>query len=253
MKKIIFLLFLLILYVHGCAKTPYLCKGEKGKDVKWNLVWSDEFRNTRTVDDNWISENSAPGHIISSRWRENVSTSWGKLRINNRKEKRGNREWTSGSITCKQKFCYGYYECRMRISAASGINNSFWFYQWTPSDKSHAFEIDVVEAHYPNKIQTNIHDCGTKSEQYRKQYAEKFTPQLADLYSKYHIYGLWWTPDTISFYFDGMLIRAIENTCCYQEANMVLGTAVMPWAGEITDAVDRTAMIVDYVRVWQQK
>lgn len=221
--------------------------------MEWSLVWCDEFRNSRTIDDNWISENSAPSHIISSRWRENISTNWGKLNINNRKENRDDREWTSGSITCRQKFCYGYYECRMKISASSGINNSFWLYQWAPSDKYHAFEIDVVEAHYPNSVQTNIHDCGTKTDKYRKQHAEQFVPQHKDLYDDFHVYGMWWTPETISFYFDGKLIRTFYNTCCHQEANLVLGTAIMPWAGAVTDAIDGTAMIVDYVRVWQQK
>lgn len=61
------------------------------------------------------------------------------------------------------------------------------------------FEIDVIEAYYPNSIQTNIHDCGTKAEQYRKQHVEQFTPHFIDLRSKYHVFGMLWTPESIFF------------------------------------------------------
>lgn len=252
MRSIIFAC-LLFVFLYGHSKKPYIQKGQKGHNVSWELIWHDEFNNPKTIDNNWISENKAPTHIISSRWRENISTEKGTLKINNKKEKRGEREWTSGSITCKEQFCYGYFECRMKISAATGLNNSFWFYQWTPSKVSHAFEIDVVEAHYPNKIQTNVHDCGTISDKYRVQDPKKFIPKVNNLSDGYHIYGMWWTKNKIYFYFDGQLVRNIDNNTCHQKANMVLGTAVMPWAGAVTDDIDGTSMTVDYVRVWQQK
>ena len=54
------------------------------------------------------------------------------------------------------------------------------------------------------------------------------------------------------FYFDGRLIWDVPNTCCHQEANLVLGTSVLPGTGPVTDSIDGTSMEVDYVRVWKE-
>ena len=83
----------------------------------------------------------------------------GKLRLINKMESRGGQEWTSGSISTKQHFQYGYFECRYRYAAAEGTNNSFWLMTRGPEPKTgKRFEIDINEGHYPNKINTNIHN-----------------------------------------------------------------------------------------------
>jgi beta-glucanase (GH16 family) len=229
---------------------PYI----KGKNTdKWKLVWHDEFTKNTTIDTNWTAENASPGHISSSRWRENLSVKSGKLIIKNRKESRGGKQWTSGSMASKRKFKYGYYECRMRISNQSGVNNSFWFYCINPtSANGHRFEIDVIEGHYPNIDLSNIHDNGTKTNSYSKQNSKPYYVS-PNLYSKYHIFGLEWTEDCLKFYVDGKLIRTEKNTCCYDEAPMIIGTAVMSWAGTITDKIAGTSMDVDYVRAYELK
>lgn len=81
------------------------------------------------------------------------------LRLVNRKEKRGGQEWTSGSIWTKEKFEYGYFECRYRYAAAEGTNNSFWIMTNTkPPAGKKSFEIDINEGHYPSEVNTNIHN-----------------------------------------------------------------------------------------------
>jgi beta-glucanase (GH16 family) len=132
-----------------------------GGPSKWKLVWSEEFDGTEAgLDERWISQNGPSGHILCSRWRENVSLKDGMLRLTNRKEKRGGQDWTSGSIRTKEKFLYGYFECRYRYAAAEGTNNSFWL--MTQSNEAPAkgknFEIDINEGHFPNEINTNIHN-----------------------------------------------------------------------------------------------
>lgn len=93
---------------------PYI-KGPSNKS--WGLIWHDEFSSNSAIDENWNAENASPGHILSSRWRDNLSVKSGKLIIKNRKENKGGKVWTSGSMTSKRKFKYGYFECRMRISS----------------------------------------------------------------------------------------------------------------------------------------
>ena len=57
---------------------------------------------------------------MTNRWRENASVSNGTLKLLNKKEKRGGNDWTSGNIWTKEKFQYGYFECRYRYAAATG-------------------------------------------------------------------------------------------------------------------------------------
>ena len=131
-----------------------------GGPEKWTLQWSDEFDYADAkLDEQWISQNSASTHILSSRWRENAVVKDGILKLINRKEKRGGNDWTSGNIWTKRHFQYGYFECRYRYAAAEGTNNSFWLMTQgkVPAGKK-AFEIDINEGHFPNEVNTNIHN-----------------------------------------------------------------------------------------------
>lgn len=131
-----------------------------GGPEKWQLAWSDEFDYPDAqLDEKWESQNGPSGHILCSRWRENAMVSDGTLKLVNRKEKRGGQEWTSGNIWTKEQFLYGYFECRYKYAAAVGTNNSFWLMTRGPAPtKGKSFEIDINEGHYPNEVNTNIHN-----------------------------------------------------------------------------------------------
>lgn len=126
----------------------------------WKLVWSDEFDYPDTLlDKSWISQNGPSGHILCSRWRENVLVSNGTLKLLNKKEYRGGQTWTSGSIWTKEQFQYGYFECRYKYAAATATNNSFWLMtQGIIPQEGKKFEIDINEGHYPNSVNTNLHN-----------------------------------------------------------------------------------------------
>jgi len=127
----------------------------------WELGWSDEFdyENSK-LDEEWNSQNGSSFHILSSRWRENVVVANGIVELQNKKENRGGQNWTSGNIWTKKKFKYGYFECKYKYSAAGATNNSFWFFSRgiTTAPGAKECEIDVNEGHFPNEINTNIHN-----------------------------------------------------------------------------------------------
>ncbi len=131
-----------------------------GGSAAWKLVWSDEFDYPDAkLDERWTSQNSGSKHILSSRWRENAVVSDGTLKLVNKKEKRGGNDWTSGNVWTREKFQYGYFECRYRYAAAEGTNNSFWIMTTgKPDPGKKVFEIDINEGHYPNQVSTNIHN-----------------------------------------------------------------------------------------------
>ena len=229
---------------------PPVC-AERG----WKLLWSDEFDYADSrLDEKWVSENASPTHILCSRWRENAVVTNGMLRLCNRKEKRGGKEWTSASVWTKARFKYGYFECRYRYAAATGTNNSFWFVT-LPHGVDEGFEIDVNEGHYPSEINTNIHDYekvfykdGKKS---HKVNAKAFNlGRSVDLSKEFHVYGFLWTADELVFYFDGKEIRRVRNEVCHSECALLLSEAILKWAGPVGDAIDGTFMEVDYVRAY---
>lgn len=153
--------FLFLALAAPCMAVP-----EKAESIlpggaeKWSLVWADEFDYPDAqLDENWESQNGPSGHILCSRWRENARVGDGTLRLLNKKEQRGGQEWTSGNIWTKRHFQYGYFECRYRYAAAAGTNNSFWLMTRGPNpEKGKRFEIDINEGHYPNEVNTNIHN-----------------------------------------------------------------------------------------------
>ncbi len=70
---------------------------------------------------------------------------------------------------------------------------------------------------------------------------------------EFHTYGLEWTKDELIFYFDGKELRREKNTFCFSPSPIWLSLAIIPWSGNVTDAIDKTFMEVDYVRVYQKK
>jgi len=162
MRPIFFLLFIiascLALAQHqNPASQPFL----PGGTDKWELIRSGEFNGSdKDLDQRWISQNGPSGHILCSRWRENVTVTNGLLQLVARKEKNGGQDWTAGSIWTREMFQYSYFECRYRYAAADGLNNSFWLMPTSAKKikRGKFFEIDFNEGHFPNKVNNNIHN-----------------------------------------------------------------------------------------------
>jgi beta-glucanase (GH16 family) len=261
MKQTLFLLYCGLLPL--CATPPPPAPGSllPGGPLRWKLQWSDEFdQQNQKLEEKWISQNSGSTHILSSRWRENVTMSDGTLKLINKKETRGGNHWTSGNIWTKQKFLYGYFECRYRYAAAEGTNNSFWIMTNNPPPPGKkSFEIDINEGHFPSEVNTNIHNHSdvtiVNGKKTHPSAAKRFAfheKQNRKLFAEnFHTFGLEWTQKELVFYVDGKVLRREKNTFCDHPAPIWLSLAVISWAGKVTDAIDGTTMEVDYVRVYQ--
>ena len=103
--------------------------------------------------------------VLCSRWRENALVHDGILELKAIKEQRGGNDWTCGNVWTKEAFGYGYFECRYKYAGATGTNNSFWLWpKIGVYEGEKAFELDINEGHYPNIINTNIHNWTDKAE-----------------------------------------------------------------------------------------
>lgn len=214
------------------------------QDAKgWEPTLVDEFNGNELDRTCWDVESGSPGHIQSSRWPENVVVSDGVCRFLTKKEDRGGKHWTTGHIWTKTfRQQYGYFEARLRIGATTGLNNAFWL---MTTNKN--FEIDICEAHYPNLIPMNLHNWA--GQHWAK--SETWTAPV-NLSEAFHVHGLEWTDTELIWYFDGKPIRRLPHTICHAPTVVRLSTAVFPWAGKITDALEGTSMDVDWVRVYQR-
>ncbi len=218
---------------------------------RWELVFDEEFDDVQAVEARWHFQNGPSGHILSSRWRENVEVAGGTLRLVNRQEQRAGQEWTSGNIWTKQRFTYGYFECRYRYSDAPGVNNSFWIFRpITRPARKDQFELDINEGHHPNRINMNIH--WVDDELVRRTKGRHITVDRP-LGKEFHTFGFAWTEKELIWYFEGKEIRREPNTFAHADAAVYLSAAIIKWAGPVTDAIDGTSMDVDYVRVWQRR
>ena len=261
MKFSVFFLFLFAFCLaQAQPQTPVSPSSLPGGADKWELVWSDEFDGPDAeLERKWKSQNGPSGHILSSRWRENAVVTNGFLRLVARKEKRGGQEWTAGSLWTREMFQYGYFECRYRYAAAEGLNNSFWLMP-TGTNKittGKFFEIDVNEGHYPNKISNNIHNHSdtrvVNGKRTHPTSSRTFTFKDKDFAREFQVHGLEWNESELVFYLNGKELRRVKNEFCLSPSSVWLSLAVIPWAGRITDAIDGTAMEVDYVRIYRKK
>lgn len=215
----------------------------------WMLAFSDDF-NAPTIDPGvWrISNNETWGKLMSIRMKANVVQENGLLRLITRKEKVAGKEWTTGMIGTAKHFrqAYGYWEARMRYAAAPGLNNAFWTNPGKDTGGKPGWEIDVNEGHWPNTINASLHQQGLPS-------LSKAWRAPVDLSKDFHTYGCLWTETEVIYYWDGHEIDRKPNTHARCPGPVIFSTAVFPWAGSITDALDGKSMDVDWVRVWKKK
>ncbi len=72
----------------------------------------------------------------------------------NTRDTNGKRPFTGGYVRTRDfRQCYGYFECEMQIANEPGVNNAFWLTSVRETEGDTRFELDVVEAKYPNVVQ----------------------------------------------------------------------------------------------------
>ncbi len=274
-KKVKFSLFLFAVLNTATAQPP--------THSTWNKIWADEFNGKNSdLDTEWLSDNFgyASNAISCSRWRKNAVEGNGVLRLNFIKEPTSgpgwSYEWTAANVYTKRKFKYGYFECRYKVAAATGLNNSFWLItSGTNVDTTiKRFEIDINEAHYSTsststkQINTNTHNWsdrwkkpdGTETHAFA-QFATNPNPWY-NIATNYHIMGLEWNEKELIWYLDGKIIRRSANvkawgapTNCFDDAPIYLSGATGKgsiFGGLVTDAANGTFMEIDWVRVYEK-
>jgi hypothetical protein len=153
----------------------------------------------------------------------------------------GPGSWASGLITTKDTFAqkYGYFEMRAEFPTDKGVWPAFWL---LPANGGWPPEIDVVEAYGTSDLYSYLH---TTDNTHEAQYWSRQPTMLAG----YHTYGVLWTKDTISFWYDGKQVGSFATPAdMNQPMYMLIDLAMKKPMDGMTDAPK--TMNIDYVRAY---
>ncbi len=160
--------------------------------------------------------------------------------------------YCSGMVTSAGHFSfeYGYVEARVKIPVGKGL----WPAMWLLAENGQAVtELDAFEllGDDPHTIYCGVHWLDASG--HHRHDGGAFTGP--DFSAGYHIIGVDWRADHISWYVDGRLIRSsaradeIPHTAMYLIFNLAAGG---DWPGSPDAATLFPAdYLIDWVRVWR--
>lgn len=248
----------------------------------YQLVWQDEFDGTALDTDKWSAVQH--GFVDNNELQfytnrpENVRVEDGLLLLTAlREDYTGTGPWmngqyqtsayTSGKVESlsKAEFQYGRFEARMRLPRGEGTWPAFWMLGTNLFDPDVGWpksgEIDIMEhANVVDAIGAAIH-----TEAYNHTIGTQKTGGIgiSDYDTAFHVYGVEWTPERLSFYLDDQVYFTVTKAELGdsqaewpfdQPFWMILNLAVGgAWGGDPTGGDYPYTLEVDWVRVYQDQ
>jgi len=240
---------------------PLSDQTNEGNWIKYELM-SDEFEGGKLDPDKWYPRNPKwLGRQPAYFYPGNVKVSNGKLHLTMRKQEvpempkdKGYHTYTSAAVQSKTKVKYGYFEVKCRPMKSQG-SSSFWFYDSTPElwTEIDVFEIGGGAPGFEKKYNMNVHVFRTPTE--KKHWARHGVwVAPSNLADNYHVYGLEWDKERIKWYFDGVLVRWVDNTHWHQPLTLNFDSETMPkWFGLPKDSDLPSTYSIEYVRAWKKE
>ena len=123
--------------------------------------------------------------------------------------------WYTGQVVTRDKYeqCYGYFEVRCILPAATGMWSAFWMMNEgvfnVDGSGQDGTEVDVFESFYYKDhsvgndcIKTGIHYDGYGADEKGDTIGKVFITN--DPYTEYNTYGVEWSPTEYIFYLNGV-------------------------------------------------
>jgi len=159
----------------------------------------------------------------------------------------GGAPFLSGLLQTKNSFSqtYGYFEMRAQLPSGPGLNSAFWL---LPESGAWPPELDAEEvvSGSPTTLVNTAHTGANNS-------ANPMWSNIPDSSQGYHVYGVDWEPNTITWYFDGKQVAqeatpSDMNQPMYMLVDTIAGTSGS-WQGQPNPG-ETASMNIDYVRAY---
>jgi hypothetical protein len=219
----------------------------------YRLVWADEFDGARLDESRWLYRTGE--RYWSTQLPANVAVRDGCLWLECKKEKAGKSDYTAGGVISKRVFRYGYYEARFKVPPTSGWHTSFWMMHHKEADPKAYIgsrqEIDVCEndSITLGRYGANLHEW--LPQHLGRGHRNIRTPDLA---ADFHIWGCEFTPEKITYYFDGRIVLVNDATTLPDHGDMSIWLTTIASPLGNTRAVDESRLpvyaVYDYVRFY---
>ncbi|MFD0862897.1 family 16 glycosylhydrolase [Sungkyunkwania multivorans] len=194
---------------------------------------------------------------------ENIRVQNGFLLITAKEESFEGSNYTSARILTKGLFeqQYGRFEARIRLPYGKGYWPAFWLLGSNIDEVGwpQCGEIDVMEnaGASPTVVSSAVHGPGYNA---GLAITKKYDFENERVDTKFHIYGIEWSPGNINFYVDDVLYNTItpedvtgewvfDNGSFYILLNLAVG-GVFDGPPNAETVFPQT-MVVDYVRVYR--
>ncbi|WP_303685881.1 family 16 glycosylhydrolase [Nonlabens dokdonensis] len=267
---------------NGAVATPF-----NPIDVVYtDLVWSDEFdtagSNNPVDPRKWHHQTQLPA---GGSWYNNEVQHYTNRTDNSYVEngflnivaKRENfsdqghtKQFTSARLNSKYAFTYGRVDVRAKLPFGNGTWPAIWtlgkninedggFWDATHGTTNWPLcgEIDIMEHglgavnHVSAALHTNCAGCSGNTRNFR-------STTLPDVANNFHVYSMNWSPQQITFLIDDVpfytynpTVKDVNTYPFFEDQYLLLNVAMGGYAGTIDPSFSQSAMVIDYVRVYQ--
>jgi beta-glucanase (GH16 family) len=159
-------------------------------------------------------------------------------------------DYSSGEINSYSSFSqlYGYFEMSAKLPEGQGLWPAFWL---LPADGSWPPEIDIMEVlgHDPTTLHNAVHYNGRGG----RHMSAGTSTTVADMSADFHVYGVDWQADTITWYFDGQQVYQTATPAGLNEPMYILANLAVGgnWPGSPNSSTVFPAEYqIDYIRVY---
>jgi len=163
------------------------------------------------------------------------------------------KAYKGAEVYSQKTFMYGRVEIRMRMIRGSGLISTFFTYKNGSETTGSLWEETDIEALGKNDAKSWQSNLITGNPRQTSEQVYTSTSSLAD---GYHTYTLEWTPDYVSWLFDGTMVRKTEGG---QASNLINPETLRfnawaidstGWAGALDDTALPAYQFVNWIKYY---
>lgn len=262
-----------------CLMFPFSAPAEE-----WKLAWAEEFEKPGAPESEiWGYEEGFVRNkelqYYTKDHRKNARVENGNLVLEGHHEKFPNPQFTPGSknwITSRKEaeftaasiitkdrksFRYGKIEVRAKLPSGKGCWPAIWMLGTDRKGWPSCGEIDIMEfvTSEPGIVHGTLHFVEPSSGGHGRTRGINTKSDM--LHSEFHVYGIEWNAQTITFFFDGKPYGSADLNVAgagpenpfrkpfYLLVNLAIGGS---WGGEADPSAYPQQFLIDWIRVWEK-